>query len=172
MNQSMKFIRRHVIAAIVVSTVALVGVAGSAVAFSGITTSSAQVKTLSFIGGSSTPTRTLLSVDGLTIKVSCDASTRPVITATTSAAHADLLGHIIDGGGAVHPIMDDAFTTTSSDDLTAGVTAADGDASGMVAYERAGGGVVTVNYAFDNTPTLNGLATCTVYGTAALSGDR
>lgn len=165
-----RYFKGRLTPALVVAMIALVAaVGGTALAgpVGQLAAKGPKVAGLSFKSGANSAKRTLLNVDGLRITTSCNASTKPVITATTSASHADLLGRVVTAKGKVKGIGDDMFTTMSSDDLTAGVgSAADSDGSGTVSYERDGGKVVTVNYAFDNKPTLAGENVCTVFGTA------
>jgi hypothetical protein len=163
-----RFVSRSGAASITVSVIALVA-ALQAPALADHQAHSAALKVhavaFSFQGHLSSNTRTVLSVEGLTIRAHCDSKGSPVITATTAVTNADLLGRVIDGAGKVHPIADDAFHHGSVDDLTAGAKG-DSDASATVNYEIAQGNVVTVEYAFDNAPTLNGKNVCTMYGTA------
>jgi hypothetical protein len=163
-----RFIGRSSSAALVVSVIALIAaLQGPALAAHQAAAKDQKIHVVafSFQGQPGASARTLLGVDGLTIRARCDSKGSPVITATTSATNADLLGRVIDGAGKVHAIADDAFHGGSSDDLVAGVKG-DADASGTVEYETAQGKVVTVSYAFDNAPTLKGKNVCTVYGTS------
>lgn len=164
------FVKGRGTPALVVAVIALVAAVGGTALAGPVGQLAAKhptVAAFSFKCHAIGPDHTLLSVDGLRITARCDGSTKPVITATTSSSHADLLGRVVNRAGKVKSIADDAFTTTSRDDLTAGIgSAADSDGSGTVSYERADGKVVTVNYSFDNSPTLGGEDVCTVFGTA------
>jgi len=164
----LSFVRRPVGAVLALVTVGLLGVVSGAVASSTSASFNGKNSTFSLIAPPGTAPRTVVNTDGLIIKAGCNKNSEAIITATTTATNANLLGHVISGAGITAPIFDDAFTTTSTADLTAGVTG-DADASGTVAFERADGHVVTVTYAFDNPPTLNGEAVCTVYGSSISS---
>lgn len=127
-----------------------------------------NANTFAFQASKGSSFRTLLSINGLTIRARCTSAGSPQISATTSSNNADLFGHVITGGGRVHAIADDAFHKGVTHNLVAGVTG-DTDASGSVQYQIGSGKLVTVNYAFDNARTLNGTNVCTVYGSSLSS---
>ena len=144
----------------------IVALGGSALAAGG--SSKVNANTFAFQGGKGSALRTLLNVNGLTIRARCNSAGSPQITATTSSNNADLFGHVITGHGRVHAIADDAFHKGVTANLVAGVTG-DPDASGSVQYQIGSGKLVTVNYSFDNARTLNGTNVCTVYGSSLSS---
>lgn len=123
-----------------------------------------QTKTFNFVNTTNNKTSTLFNADGLTVNARCDRQNSPVIFAFTSAFNADLLGHVIDGSGHLHLIANDAFNKRSKGVSLAPNIVGDRDASGTLVYETFAGKVVTVTYAFDNSPTLGGKKVCTVYG--------
>jgi hypothetical protein len=135
--------------------------AGSASAATGPVT-----KTFSFIGSPGLPKvgRVILNVDGLVINARCSTSGAPIIYAFSNA-DADLFGRVFDGFGRLSSIKQSAFIKGNKGVLLS-VNNGDFDASGNVLYETFAGKVVTVNYAFDNSTTLNKRNVCTVYGSA------
>lgn len=106
----------------------------------------------------------ILNVDGLSINARCNAAGEPVIYAFSNA-DADLFGRVFDGYGRLSSIKQSAFTKSNKGVLLS-VNNGDFDASGEVNYETFTGKVVTVQYAFDNSTTLNKRPLCTVYGSA------
>jgi hypothetical protein len=146
------------IVSIIAVVAAVVGTAGAA------NSSGPLTKTFSFISTTNNHTTTLLSADGLTVNARCDPQNAPVIFAFTSAFNADLLGHVVDGSGRLHAIANDSFNRFGKGVSLAPNITGDRDASGTLTYETFAGKVVTVTYAFDNSPTLGGKKVCTVYG--------
>ncbi len=63
-----------------------------------------------------------------------------------------------------HVIANDSFNRFGKGVSLAPNITGDRDASGTLTYETFAGKVVTVTYAFDNSPTLGGKKVCTVYG--------
>lgn len=161
-----RFLNRHNTPPLAIALLALiVALGGSAFAAS---SSKVNANTFAFQGTPGSSERTLLNVNGLTLKARCDSHGSAHISATTSGTNADLFGHVITGSGRVHAIADDAFHKGVTQNLVAGVTG-DPDASGTVEYQVAPSKLVTVNYSFDNSRTLNGMKVCTVYGSALSS---
>jgi hypothetical protein len=151
--------------ALIVSIVGLGAVgAGAAGAAPGPVT-----KTFSFIASANTPKtgKVIVNVDGLVINARCNAKGEPVIFAFSNA-DADLFGRVFDGFGRLSSIKQSAFIKGNKGVLLS-VNNGDFDASGNVLYETFAGKVVTVNYAFDNSTTLNKRNVCTVYGSAIAS---
>jgi hypothetical protein len=147
------------VVSIIAVVAALVGNAGAAGSSAPVT------KTFSFINTTNNKTTTLFSADGLLVNARCDPQNAPVIFAFTSAFNANLLGHVIDGSGRLHVIANDAFNRFGKGVSLAPNIVGDRDASGTLVYETGVGKVVSVTYAFDNSPTLGGKKVCTVYGT-------
>jgi hypothetical protein len=146
------------IVSIIAVVAAIVGTAGAA------NSSGPLTKTFNFTSTTNNKTTTLFSADGLTVNARCDPQNAPVIFAFTSAFNADLLGHVVDGSGRLHIIANDAFNKFSNGVSLAPNIVGDRDASGTLTYETFAGKVVTVTYAFDNSPTLGNKQVCTVYG--------
>jgi len=161
-----RLLNRHSAPPMAVALLALsIALGGSALAAGG---TKVNANTFAFRGTPGSSMRTLLNIDGLTIRARCDSAGKPRISATTSATNADLFGHVVTGSSKVHAIADDAFHAGVTDSLVAGA-AGDPDASGSVQYEVSSGKLVSVNYSFDNSRTLNGINVCTVYGSALSS---
>jgi hypothetical protein len=159
--------RQRGLGALIFSIVALVAVtAGTSQANVGPTN---KILTFNFQAKANSRTSQLFSVDGLSANARCDSKGGPVIFAFTSSSNADLLGHMIDGSGRLHVIKNDNFSKRSKGVSLAPNTTGDRDAAGTVIFESSNGRVVTVNYAFDNSRTLNNLNVCTVYGTLVAS---
>jgi|SRR3981081_324944 hypothetical protein len=146
------------IVSIIAVVAAVVGTAGAA------NSSGPVTKTFNFINTTNNKTTTLFTADGLSVNARCDPLNAPVIFAFTSAFNANLLGHVIDGSGRLHLIANDAFNRFGKGVSLAPNIAGDRDASGTLVYETFAGKVVSVTYAFDNSPTLGGKKVCTVYG--------
>ena len=147
------------IVAIIAVAIAVVGSAGAA------NSSGTLTKAFNFTSTTNNKTTTLFNADGLTVNARCDVNNAPVIFAFTSAFNADLFGHVIDGNGRVHVIANDTFSKFGKGVSLAPNITGDRDASGVLDYETFAGKVVTVNYGFDNSPTLGNKKVCTVYGT-------
>jgi len=151
--------------ALVLSLAGIGGLAASpAVAQTGPIT-----KTFSFIAAPGQPAKgkVIVNLDGLTINARCNPAGEPVIYAFSSG-DADLFGHIFDGYGRLSAIKQSRFTKSNKGVLLS-VNNGDFDASGQVDYETWTGKVVTVQYGFDNSTTLNNRKVCTVYGSAVAS---
>ena len=149
--------------ALVVSIIAVIAaVVGNAAAAG---SSGPVTKTFNFTSTTNNNTTTLFSADGLTVNARCDPQNAPVIFAFTSAFNSDLLGHVIDGAGHVHLIANDSFNKFGKGVSLAPNITGDRDASGTLVYSTFAGKVVSVTYAFDNSPTFGGKKVCTVYGT-------
>jgi hypothetical protein len=147
--------------ALIVSIIALIAViAGTA----GAAGAGPTTKTFAFASTTNNKPKTLFNVDKLLINARCDTNNAPVIFAFTSAFNADLLGHVIDGAGHLHVIANDAFNNKSKGVSLAPAIAGDKDASGTLTFSTGNGQVVTINYGFDNSPTLSNKKVCTVYG--------
>jgi Flp pilus assembly pilin Flp len=149
------------LAALIVSIIALamVGAAPSGAA----TNASAVTRTFSFIGQKNSKTTTLVNIDSLLINARCSANGSPVIFGFSSATNADLFGRIFDGLGRIHIIRASTFTNKNKG-VALSPSSGDYDSTGTVLFETSNGKVVTVNYAFDNSTTLNKMNVCTVYG--------
>jgi hypothetical protein len=91
-----------------------------------------------------------------------------VVFAFSSASGGNLFAHVFDGQGRVHLIHNTSFSKGSRGVLVS-TTSSDFDATGMLAFETSEGKVVTVNYAFDNSTTLNKQNVCTVFGSYVAS---
>ena len=155
------------LAALIVSTVALVALAGgTAMAHrqAHVAVANAVTKTFSFTGKSNSKTTTIVNVDSLLINARCDSRGNPVIFAFSSSDNADLFGRMFDGLGRLHIIKSSAFTKQSKGVSLSPSASGDFDSSGTVMFGTSNGNVVTVDYAFDNSTTLNHLNVCTVYG--------
>ena len=152
------------LAAVVTSSVLLVGNAGVASAI----TSNPVTKTFSFIGKANSKTSNIVNIDSLLINARCSSSGSPVIFAFSSAQKADLFGRFFDGQGRLHIIKNSSFVKGSSG-VALYPSSNDFDASGTVLFEVSDGTVVTVNYAFDNSTTLAKQNVCTVYGSYVAS---
>jgi hypothetical protein len=164
-------------AALIVSIVALVALAaGSASAAGGpvTVTPNAVTKTFSFVGTASSPTTTLINnIDSFTINARCNSRGEPVIFAFSAASNGDIFGHLFDGLGRLHLIHNSSFTNATKG-VSLSTSSGDFDASGSVMFEatNAQGSnpkVVTVNYGFDNSTTLQKLNRCTVFGSLVAS---
>jgi hypothetical protein len=155
------------LAAVIVSTIALVALAGGtamASARARISVASAVTKTFSFTGKSNSKTTTIVNIDSLLINARCDSRGNPVIFAFSSSDNADLFGRMFDGLGRVHIIKNSTFTNKSKGVSLSPSASGDFDSSGTVMFGTSDGKVVTVDYAFDNSTTFNHLNVCTVYG--------
>jgi hypothetical protein len=149
------------VAALIVSTVALVVLTAGTASATAATT--AVTKTFSFIGKANSKTTTVVNLDSLLIKARCNSQGAPVIFAFSSASSADLFGRIFDGLGRLHIIKNSSFTKQSKG-VSLSTNSGDSDSTGTVLFETLNGTVVTVNYAFDNSTTLAKRNVCTVYG--------
>jgi hypothetical protein len=156
-----RIVRARGVLGLIVTTLALAVLAigaSSASASAGTVT-----RTFSLIARPNSKTVTLVNIDSLLINARCSANGSPVIFAFTSAGSADLLGRIFDGLGRVHIVHNTAFTNQSKG-VGLWPSSGDFDATGTVLFETSKGAVVTVNYAFDNSTTLNRQNVCTVFG--------
>lgn len=126
-------------------------------------TSSAVTRTFSFIGKPGSKTATLVNIDSLLINARCDSSGRPLVFAFTSASNADIFGRIFDGSGRVHILHNTSFNSKTKG-IQLSPSSNDFDSTGSVLFETSSGKVVTVNLAFDNSTTLGGQNSCTVFG--------
>jgi hypothetical protein len=149
------------IAALLVSIVAVVTVT---VASAGASSSNPLTKAFSFQNTTNNKSKTLFTIDGLTINARCDPKNAPVIFAFSST-NADIFGHVVDGSGRTHVIANDSFTKKNKGISLAPNITGDRDASGEIVYEATNRAVVTINYGFDNSPTLANKHVCTVFGT-------
>ncbi len=169
---SLKQTRVRVTAAVAIAAIASIGVlVGSSGAANGLGPTN-KTHTFYFTNTTNNKSTTLFNVDGLLVNARCSPTDAPVIFAFTSAAKADLLGHVIDGSGNVHVIANDAFTSKSKGVSLAPAIKGDFDAAGVLNFEANNGkaaSVVTVNYSFDNKPTLANQNVCTVYGSLTAS---
>ncbi len=156
-----RIIGRRRLAALSVSTVALVLLAAGG--SSAAVTTGAVTRTFSFIGKPGSSTVTVINIDSLLINARCDAKGNPIVFGFSQVASADLFGRVFDGLGRVHIIHDSSFINTSKGDLLT-PTSGDYDSTATLLYETSTGKVVTVNFAFDNSTTLNKMRVCTVYG--------
>ena len=155
------------LAALIVLTTALVAMAaGTAMArrAARVSVANAVTKTFSFTGKSKSKTTTIVNIDSLLINARCDSAGNPVIFAFSSSNNADLFGRMFDGLGRLHIIKNSAFTKKSNGVSLSPSATGDFDSSGTVMFGTSDGKVVTVDYAFDNSTTLNHLSVCTVYG--------
>jgi hypothetical protein len=124
---------------------------------------SAVTRTFSFIGKANGSTMTVVNIDSLLINARCDSRGFPVVFAFSSASAADLFGRVFDGLGRLHIIKNTTFTSRSKGVLLS-TTSGDFDSTATVLFETSTGNVVSVNYAFDNSTTLNRQNVCTVFG--------
>jgi hypothetical protein len=155
--------------ALVFSVGALVALAAPASSMA--STPNAVTKTFSFIAGKNSHTSTLLNIDGLLINARCNANGFPVVFAFSSASAGDIFAHIFDGAGRLHILHNTSFSKGSRGVLVS-TTTNDQDSTGMITFEGLNGStakVVTVNYAFDNSTTLNRRNVCTVFGSYVAS---
>ena len=157
-----KLINTRGLGALIVSAIAVAAAVVSSAGAAG--SSGPQTKTFNFINTTNNQTTTLFNADGLTVNARCDTNNAPVIFAFTSAFNANLLGHVIDGSGHLHVIAVDNFNKFGKGVSLAPNIVGDRDASGTLVYETFAGKVVSVTYAFDNSPTLGNKKVCTVYG--------
>jgi len=125
-------------------------------------------RTFSFIAGKNSRTSTLLNIDQLLLNARCDSRGFPVIFAFSSASAGDIFGHVFDGLGRLHTFHNTSFSKGSRGILVSS-SSSDFDATGALAFESSIGKVVTVNYAFDNSTTLNRRNACTVFGSYVAS---
>jgi hypothetical protein len=128
----------------------------------------AVTRTFSFIAGPNSRTQTVLNIDQLLLNARCDSRGFPVIFAFSSADAGDIFAHIFDGAGRTHIIHNTSFSKGSKGVLVS-TTSNDQDATGMITFESSVGKVVTVNYGFDNSTTLNRRNVCTVFGSYVAS---
>jgi len=128
----------------------------------------AVTRTFSFIAKANSRTATVVNIDSLLINARCDSRGFPVVFAFSSASGGDLFAHIFDGQGRVHIVHNTSFSKGSRGVLVS-TTSSDFDSTGMLAFETSAGKVVTVNYAFDNSTTLNKQNVCTVFGSYVAS---
>jgi hypothetical protein len=156
------FIGTRRLAALIVSVGALAALTIGVSSASAATT--ALTRTFNFIGKANSRTVTLLSIDGMTVNARCNASGNPVVFAFSSASNADLFGRVFDGLGRYHIIKNSSFIKSNKGGVRLSPTSGDFDSTGTVLYENARGQTVTVNYAADDSTTLNHLNVCTVYG--------
>jgi hypothetical protein len=124
------------------------------------------VTTMFFKGTASSGPQTVLNnVNGLTITASCDSSGDVLANASTTASNADLLGNVVDlSTGADFPLSIDYFSSGTPEGLLGPLHTV--PAEGHTEYATDAGKVVTLNYASENSPTLNGESVCVFYGTA------
>jgi hypothetical protein len=155
--------------ALTVSIIAVLAIAAGTSQANSFVGPTNKTLTFSFTAKANSRTSQLFSVDGLFANARCDSRGGPVIFAFTSSNNADLLGHMLDGSGRTHIIKNDNFSKKSKGVSLAPNTSGDRDAAGTVIFESSNGRVVTVDYAFDNSRTLNNLNVCTVYGTIIAS---
>jgi hypothetical protein len=152
--------------ALILSAMGLACLAGPASSLAA--SSGAVTRTFSFIARPNSKTSTLLNIDGLLLNARCDNRGLPVVFAFSSASGGDLLGHVFDGQGRVHIIHNTSFSKGDKGVLVSSPSS-DFDSSGMLGFEGSNGKVVTVNYALDNSTTLNKQNVCTVYGSYVAS---
>ena len=152
-------------------SVALILSAGAlllAMPSSSLAAPNAVTRTFSFIAGPNSRTSTVVNIDQLLINARCDSHGFPVIFAFSSASAGDVFAHIFDGQGRVHIVHNTSFSKGSRGVLVS-TTSSDFDSTGMLTFESSIGKVVTVNYAFDNSTTLNKRNVCTVFGSYVAS---
>ena len=154
-------IGKRALAALIVAT------AGPAVLAAGTSSAaknaSAVTTTFSFIGKANSKTQTVVSINSLVINARCGAKGSPVVFAFSSASNADLFGRLFDGLGRIHIIKNSSFTSKSKG-VSLTPSSGDFDTTGTVLFETSTGKVVTINFALDNSSTLNKLNVCTVFG--------
>ena len=126
-------------------------------------TATAITRTFSFIGAPNSKTVTIVNIDSLTINARCDGRGSPIVFGFTSASAADLFGRIFDGLGRIHIVRNSAFTKRSKG-IALYPSGGDYDTTGTLLFETSTGQVVKVDYALDNSTTLNHQRVCTVYG--------
>lgn len=126
---------------------------------------SAVTKAFSFIAKPNSKTSTLFNVNGFLMNARCDSHGLPIVFAFGSG---DLFGHFFDGAGRSHLVHNTVFSTGKKGVLVSS-TSSDFDGSGVLLFETSNGKVVTVNYAFDNSTTLNKQNLCTVFGSYVAS---
>jgi hypothetical protein len=148
-------------AAVILSVTAVVAVGAGSASASAAT--APVTKTFSFIGKpGALPARTLFNIDGFSANARCDSKGSPIVFGFSSASNADLFGRLFDGLLRTHIIKNSAFTKGKSVALYPSTN--DFDTTGALLFETSTGKVVTVQYAMDNSTTLNHTNVCTVYG--------
>ncbi|HEY2259726.1 MAG TPA: hypothetical protein VGH45_08430 [Solirubrobacteraceae bacterium] len=140
------------------------GVALTAGASGASAATTSVTRTFNFIGKPNSRTITLFNVDGMSANARCNASGDPVVFAFSAATNADLFGRLFDGLGRFHIIKNSSFIRSNRGGVRLSPTSGDFDSTGTVLYENSRGLTVTVNYAVDDSTTLNHLNVCTVYG--------
>jgi hypothetical protein len=156
------------LAAASLSSLGLVGAANAApsVVVAKSAAASAITRTFSFIGPPNSKTTTIVNLDFLTINARCDSHGFPVIFAFSGFNNAEIFGRVIDAHGRIHVINNSAFTKANKGIQLSLSTNADFDSTGTVLYQTSSGRVVVVQFAFDNSTTLNRMNVCAVYGSA------
>jgi hypothetical protein len=153
-----------------IAVLAVPGASSAAAAFRARPAASptAVTKTFSFIGKPGSKTSTLMNIDNFAMNARCDTHGLPIVYAFSSANAGDLFGNFVDGAGRTHLIHNTSFAKGNKGVLVSSPSS-DQDSSGILLFENSNGKVVTVNYAFDNSTTLNKQNLCTVYGSYVAS---
>jgi hypothetical protein len=123
----------------------------------------AVTRTFSFTAKPGSKTKTLFSVNQLTVNARCDTNGNPVVFAFSSASNADMFVRVFHGFGRLHTFKSTSFSKGSKG-MALSSASNDFDSTGQALFGTATGNVVTVNYAFDNATTMNKLNICAVYG--------
>jgi len=160
--------RRGLAALIAVASLAGAGVSAARTTVSRTSntktiTATAVTRTFSFVGAPNSKTVTIVNIDSLTINARCDGAGSPIVFAFTSAPAADLFGRIFDGLGRIHIVRQSAFTKRSKG-VALYPSGGDYDTTATLAFETSTGAVVKLDYALDNSTTLNHQRLCTAYG--------
>ncbi|HUO71775.1 MAG TPA: hypothetical protein VMU39_13455 [Solirubrobacteraceae bacterium] len=154
-------IRTRWLTASAVAAIALTGV--TAATASAASTTSAVVRTFSFIAKPSSKTALLINIDQFQMNARCSPGGAPIIFGFSTASVGDVFGRILDGLGRLHSVHNTSFNHASKGILFS-TSSGDYDSTGTVLFESGIGKVVTVQYAFDNSTTLNKQNVCTVFG--------
>jgi len=118
------------------------------------------VKKISWFVPASTAPRTLFNAVGLKITASCDSASHIIVNASGPATNnAELQAHI-DADGTFVSLGDSTFNSGDSDSLTRDSTT---EGSGVLAYATSDGHVATMDYGFDFSTSLPGVA-CGFWG--------
>jgi hypothetical protein len=153
-------------AALLGSIVTLAALGAGAASASAAT--NAVTRTFFYTAKPGSSTKTLFSANQLTVNARCDSNGNPVVFAFSSANNADIFVRVFDGFGRLHTFKSTSFNRSNKGMRLSSVSN-DFDSTGTALFGTATGNVVTVNYAFDNATTMNGLNICAVYGSYVAS---
>lgn len=153
-------------AALIGSIAALAAMGVGAASASAAT--NAVTRTFFYTARPGSRTRTLFSVNQLTVNARCDSNGNPVMFAFSSASNADIFVRVFDGFGRLHTFKNTSFSRGTKGIALSSATN-DFDSTGSALFGTSTGNVVTVSYAFDNATTMNRLNVCAVYGSYVAS---